>query len=75
MCWESTGVVPTAELRDFLELREQRKVRYLGDIFLRMPQPPYLYDYVEDWQSDSRQDGVVKGIIRVRLRLETNDQE
>lgn len=75
MCWESTGVEPTDELREFLELREQRKERYLGDIFLRIPQPPYFYDHVEHWQSDSRQDDVVKGIIRINLGGEVNDQE
>jgi len=71
MCWESTDVEPTDQLREFLELRERRKDRYLGDIFIRMPQPPYSYDHVEHWQSDSRQEGVAKGIIRIRLR---NDQ-
>ncbi len=75
MCWESTGVEPTGELREFLKLREQRKERYLGDIFLRMPQPPYFYDHVEHWQSDSRQEDVVKGIIRISLGGEVNDQE
>ena len=68
MCWESTGVEPTDRLRALLELREQRKEWYLGDIFLRMPQPPYFYDDVEHWQSDSRQEDDVKGIIRIRLR-------
>lgn len=68
MCWESTGVEQTDRLREFLELRELRKERYLGDIFIRMPQPPYFYDHVEHWQSDSRQDDAVKGIIRIRLR-------
>jgi hypothetical protein len=64
--------MPTPELHEFFRTRESRKELYMGDIFPRMPQPPFHFDHVTDWQTDTRQDGVVKGIIRIGLRPEDN---
>lgn len=66
LCYEPTGINGTEEFKQFLETRETRKKEYLGDIFPRMPQPPYETDHVEDWQIG--RDGEVKGIIRIILR-------
>ncbi len=73
LCYEPIGITGTKEFKQFLETRETRKKEYLGDIFPRMLQPPYETDHVEHWQTD--RDGVVKGIIRIILRQEDNDQE
>lgn len=75
LCYEPTGIVATDNLRTFFITRETRKEEYLGDIFVRMPQPPYFVDYVESWQTDKRQDDVRKGILRIDLRLEDNAQK
>jgi hypothetical protein len=66
LCYEPTGIKGTPEFKQFLEKREMRKKEYLGDIFPRMPQPPYEADHVEDWQTD--RNGEVKGIIRIILK-------
>jgi len=68
LCYEPTGVIPTPEFYEFLKNRDTTKERYLGDIFVRMPQPPFYYDHVEHWQTDTREDDVEKGILRIRLR-------
>ncbi|MBZ0186122.1 MAG: hypothetical protein K8F91_07670 [Candidatus Obscuribacterales bacterium] len=73
LCYEPTGLTPTQELLEFFLGSDARKARFLGDIFPRMPHPPYHYDYVQDWQTDTRQDDVVKGIIRINLRPEADD--
>jgi hypothetical protein len=75
LCYEPTGIVATDNLQMFLKTREARKEEYLGDIFVRLPQPPYLADYVEMWQTDTRQDDIPKGIIRIDLRLKDNAQK
>jgi hypothetical protein len=72
LCYEPTGINPTKAFKNFLLARDRRKERYLGDIFARMPQPPYELDHVEHWQTD--QDGNIKGIIRIKLR-HADDQE
>lgn len=72
MCYEPTGMAPTAAFRTFLTLTaEQRKAHYLGDIFIRLPQPPYFFDFVENWQTD--REAIPKGIIRIQLGLDAND--
>ncbi|HEY9793186.1 MAG TPA: hypothetical protein V6D22_22485 [Candidatus Obscuribacterales bacterium] len=75
LCYEPLGIQATAEFRRFLENKETRKERYLGDIFVRMPEPPFCIDHVADWQTDTRQDDVGKGIIRIRLRSDDNAEE
>ncbi len=75
LCYESTGITPTQEFYEFLKNRETRKERYMGDIFARMPQPPYYFDHVQHWQTDSREDDIAKGIIRIRLEPEEYAQE
>jgi hypothetical protein len=75
LCYEWEGMVHTSEFEQFLRNRKTAKERYLGDIFIRMPQPPYYFDHVEDWQTDSRQDDVVKGIIQISLRSKDSAQE
>ena len=64
LCYEPTGMRPTEEFKFFLRLTlEERKNIYLGDIFIRLPIPPYFLDHVLFWQTD--QDGEAKGIIRI----------
>jgi hypothetical protein len=66
MCYDWRGMQPTDEFRALLEgTIDERKEKYLGDIFIRMPVPPYMEDYVEYWQTD--RDDNVKGIIRIEL--------
>lgn len=68
LCFEPTGLKPTESLRALLANRENRKTEYLGDIFVRMPEPPYYLDHVRDWQKDGRNEDVIKGIIKIDLR-------
>jgi hypothetical protein len=75
LCYEPAGMKATEEFKQFLLTRETRKAEHLGDIFPRMPQPPYEMDHVEDWQTDRDRDGEVKGIVRIILRHTANDQE
>ena len=63
LCWEPTGIVPTPELKAFLKDVTGRKVRYLGDIFIRLPQAPFYVDHVIDWQKD--RDGKRKGLVKI----------
>lgn len=63
LCWEPTGVVPTEDLRKLFQEKTERKKIYLGDIFPRLPQPPYFPDHVIEWQTD--RDDTPKGIIRI----------
>jgi hypothetical protein len=72
LCYEPAGIKPTAEFKKFLLSRIERKERYKGDIFARLPQPPYEIDHVEHWQTDK--EGNIKGIIRIKLR-QADDQE
>ena len=65
LCWDSAGVVPTRELKSFLEQKRIRKSKYLGDIFVRLPQPPFYFDHVVEWQKD--RDGKAKGLIKILL--------
>lgn len=74
LCFESTGIEPTPELYDFLAQKEEaRKKRYGGDIFVRMPEPPYYYDHVTQWQTDGRNDDLAKGILRINLQNRGTD--
>ncbi|MBU6454510.1 MAG: hypothetical protein KGS72_22265 [Cyanobacteria bacterium REEB67] len=76
LCYEPTGIKPTEALREFLTNRENRKSEYLGDIFARLPEPPYHVDYVEDWQKDTRQDDdIIKGILKIDLGAEDDAQK
>ena len=62
--WDSTGVT-TALDKDLLQPLEVRKAKYLGDIFVYMPEHggiPYLKYFQRD-QDDNR-----KGIIKIDLR-------
>ncbi len=63
LCWEPTGIVPTPELKVFLKDVRDRKKRYLGDIFVRLPQAPFYVDHVIAWQRD--RDGNHKGLIKI----------
>jgi hypothetical protein len=65
ICWEPTGISPTAELKVILEDLEAAKMKYLGDIFVRFPVPPFYFDHVIEWQKD--RNGNAKGIIRIEL--------
>jgi hypothetical protein len=75
LCFEPTGLQPTEPLRAFLANKENRKTEYLGDIFVRMPEPPYYVDHVRSWQKDGRNDDVVKGILKIDLKAEDDTQE
>jgi hypothetical protein len=68
LCYESKGIVRTLRLREFLTNSDTRKEKYLGDIFIHMPEPPYYVSHVEHWQKDGRKDGMRKGIVRIKLR-------
>ena len=63
LCWDPTGVVPTKELKRFLQEKRDRKKIHLGDIFPRLPEPPYFTDHVIEWQTD--RDENRKGIVRI----------
>ena len=66
MCYEPTGMQPNDEWRTLLEgTADERKAQHLGDIFIRMPVPPFFHDHVEFWQTD--RDDEPKGIIRIEL--------
>lgn len=66
MCYEWRDMQPTSEFRALLKgTLDERKDKHLGDIFIRMPVPPYIEDYVEFWQAD--RDGNAKGIVRIEL--------
>jgi len=67
LCYEWQGMKPTKEFQALLEdTPEARKQKHLGDIFIRMPVPPFLDDYVQMWQVD--RDNNVKGIIQIDLQ-------
>lgn len=70
LCYEPTGMAPAERLREFLEHSETRKERYLGDVFIHMPEPPFFVNHVTYWQRDGRNGDVAKGIIRIDLRLD-----
>jgi hypothetical protein len=72
LCFEPTGLKATEELRKFLSNKEGRKTEYLGDIFVRMPEPPYYVDHVTHWQKDGRNDDIIKGILKIELRTESH---
>lgn len=38
LCYEPAGMAPAERLREFLEHSETRKERYLGDVFIHMPE-------------------------------------
>lgn len=63
LCWEPMGVVPTPALKNLLTDLMEEKPKYLGDIFARMPEPPFYLDHVVHWQKD--QVGNLKGLIRI----------
>ncbi len=71
LCYEPTGINATDEFFEFLKSKDRRKERYGGDIFPRMPEPPYHYDHVVHWQIDGRNDDAAKGILKILLRSET----
>jgi hypothetical protein len=75
LCFEPTGLQRTEGLRALLAAKENRKIEYLGDIFARLPEPPFYLDYVTNWQKDGRNDDVIKGILRIKLRVQDNAQE
>jgi len=66
LCWEPIGIKPTIELKKLLSLDiDPRREKFGGDIFVRMPEPPYTVDPVQIWQFDK--DGEAKGILRILL--------
>lgn len=66
LCYEPTGLQPTESFRPLLALDfETRHALYGGDIFPRMPEPPFSSDHVRLWQIDKN--GDAKGIIRILL--------
>ncbi len=68
MCYEWRGMEPTDELRRLLiGSPDARKETHLGDIFIRMPRPPFFDDYVRLWQTD-REDNR-KGVILIPLEV------
>jgi hypothetical protein len=69
------GLQRNEGLRALLAAKENRKVEYLGDIFARLPEPPYYFDYVTNWQKDGRNDDLVRGILRIDLRGQDNAQK
>jgi len=75
LCYEPKGIVATERFRQFLDEYKKNKEKYLGDIFVHMPEPPYQINLTEFWQTDTRQDDVVKGILRIELRIEVNAQK
>lgn len=74
LCYEPAGMHATESLHEFLSSRGSRKADYFGDIFPRMPEPPYSVDYVVEWQKDGRQDDAVKGILRISLRQDDAEE-
>lgn len=67
LCYEWNGMQAAESLHAFLTMTaEERKRIYFGDIFVRMPSPPFFFDHVEEWQKD--RDGEIKGILRIDLR-------
>lgn len=66
LVWEPTGIVPTKELKEFLKERDRRKEKYLGDIIVRYPEPPFHFDHFYQWQMDK--DGNAKGIICIVVK-------
>ena len=72
ICWEPVGVRPTVKLKEILKNLEHSKKEYLGDIFVRLPQPPFYFDHVIEWQKD--RDGNTKGIIKLPIG-KNHDQE
>ncbi len=40
-----------------------------------MPEPPYYVDHVRDWQKDGRNEDVIKGILKIDLRVEGDAEE
>ncbi len=66
MCYEPLGMQATTEWGGLLQMTfEERKAQYFGDIFVRLPEPPYYPDHVDFWQTD--RDENPKGIIRIVL--------
>ncbi len=66
LCWEPTGIKATNEIRNLLKKPSLLRQDFLGDIFPRIPEPPYHLDHVTCWQMDI--DGNAKGIIKIILR-------
>ena len=66
LCWEPTGIKASNEIRNLLKNPDLLKEQFLGDIFPRIPQPPYDLDHVTSWQMDI--EGNAKGIIKIILR-------
>jgi hypothetical protein len=74
LCYETTGLQPTKSFKPLLTLDiETRQAAYGGDIFPRMPEPPFRSDHVRLWQTDKN--GDAKGIIRTVLREHGHDKE
>jgi hypothetical protein len=72
LCYEPTGLKPTKSFQPFLTLDiETRQAEYGGDIFPRMPEPPFRSDPVRRWQTDKN--GDAKGIIRIILKEQKDD--
>lgn len=71
LCYEPTGIKATPNFYEFLTSKDTRKERYGGDIFPRMPVPPFHFDHVEHWQTDGRNNDVAKGILKIKLQNET----
>ncbi len=72
LVYEPIGMTETEAWRQLLRLgMDERKKLHLGDIFIHMPCPPAFINYIQFWQTD--RDDNPKGIIRIRLRRDTND--
>jgi len=65
-CWETEGVTSSISpiLRDIRKFKRERKQKYGGDIFYRIPE--LGIDHLQFFQQDSRT-GELKGIIRINL--------
>jgi hypothetical protein len=62
--WDPSGVTAVLD-KDILKSLEERKAKYLGDIFVHMPEHGG-FPYLEYFQRD--QDDNPKGIIKIDLR-------
>lgn len=73
LCYEPTGIKATDRFFMFLSEHKQNKGKYLGDIFPHMPEPPYHVNLIEFWQTDTRNNDSLKGIVKIDLRQEKDD--
>ncbi len=75
LCYEPEGIIATDRFRQFLKDHRSNREKYLGDIFVHLPEPPYHINLIKYWQTDTRQDDQIKGILRIDLRLQDDAQK